>query len=133
MPALKDDQHNRSAGLVVLLAVIKVIAFMALLTTPPLLWGFAQDWLTDGPKKRASLNRDIFAAFHAIERQCRAEAWPHQTVRCQGALEKLQSCRQSSDDCTATDFYCTLFKLGFEFELPSYYRSDSAYHDKSPC
>lgn len=116
-----------------LLGAVKVIAFVGGLTGAALLVMFGWDWVTDGPTKRASLNRDIFTAFRAIERQCMSEAWPDETVRCHKVLKKMESCGQTSDRCQATEYYCALIKFGFDEDLPPYYRTNSTYRNKSPC
>jgi hypothetical protein len=103
------------------------------LTATALCAMFVWDWLDDGPAKRASLNPAIFAAFQTIERQCMTESRPYQTVRCQSALEERERCVHSEFRCTSLDYYCVLYKLGFDSELPPYYRSDSAYRGNSPC
>jgi hypothetical protein len=133
VPPINDHRDDWLVWLAVLKAAVKVVAFVGGLTGAALFVIFVWDWLDDGPAKRASLNPAIFAAFRVIERQCMAESSPHQTVRCQGVLEKKASCDRSNPDCTARDYYCVLYRLGFEFELPPYYRSDSAYRGKSPC
>jgi len=37
------------------------------------------------------LNPAIFPAFRAIEKQCLAERWPHETVRCERVLDRIHS------------------------------------------
>lgn len=110
-----------------------MIIALAVLNGAYLLIVGAWNWFSDAPEQRGVPNPDVFPAFRAIEQRCMAESWPHQTLRCQGALDKLKACRQSRDDCTAIDYYCTLAKLGFELDLPPYHGSESPYIGKRAC
>jgi len=80
------------------------------------------------------INRAIFPAFKAIDRQCMAEEWPHETVGCKGALELAKSCHQAYQqagyECTAREYYCNLVKLGFD--LPPYWL-ETKEGDHHPC
>jgi hypothetical protein len=88
-------------------------------------------YLIDEPGR--PVNRAIFSVFRAIENRCMAERWPHETVRCKGALGQKEGCdrawQQTGHACTPKEYYCTLEKLGFDL-LP--YWSDTGGH-QSPC
>jgi len=85
-------------------------------------------WITGGPEET---NPEIFPIFRAIEASCLQEEWPHETVRCKGALDMTQECDQSEYACTAKEYYCVLYRLGFD--LPPYYHPNSDRRDKHPC
>ena len=65
------------------------------------------------------LNPAIFPAFRAIENQCLAERWPHETVRCERVLEVWDSCVNAPEPCPATEYYENALKAGFD--LPPLY------------
>ncbi len=79
--------------------------------------------LLDEDRGRGPPNPAIYPAFKAVDRRCVAEQFPHETVRCQGALELSKSCdnasQQTGYECTAKEYYCTLVKLGFD--MPPYW------------
>lgn len=81
--------------------------------------------------RNEAVNPAVFEAFRAIERQCLSERWPHETVRCRGALDKLVGCAGAEAGCLADEVYCVLYELGFH--QPSYFRSDSRFANQMPC
>lgn len=81
----------------------------------------------------SATNPAVFSAFRAIEAMCLKEEWPHETVRCKGALDERDSCdrahQQTGYVCTAAEYYCRLERLGFD--LPPYWKDGEK--RRHPC
>lgn len=77
-------------------------------------------WTADERENNRHINPEIFPAFRAIEDQCMAERFPHETVRCKQALRLMQQCTGAEHRCSATDYYASLMDMGFD--LPPLYQ-----------
>lgn len=92
----------------------------------PVAWfvgAWAAWWFLVGAPERArnqSINPDVFQAFRNIEGHCARETFPHESVRCQTALQAMAECTSTEHTCSAPEYHAELFAAGFP--LPPLYR-----------
>jgi len=96
------------------------VALLILFLTNPLWIGWGYAYLSGSLENNKHVNPPIFQAFCYWEGRCLAERWPYETVRCQGLLNRMDTCGRSDyGSCTTSEYYDLLWDLGFD--LPPYY------------
>jgi hypothetical protein len=101
-------------------AKISVLALLAVVIGAVLLTTLVDHVLRERENNR-HVNSAIFSAFDAIENRCLQEQFPHETVRCQTALQLMKRCFGPDSCPVAIEYYDELVAAGFK--LPPFYES----------